>query len=466
MTMGERRAATTTLVLACTAQFLVLFDTSVMTVALPSIRTDLRVEPGSLQWVVNGYTLTFAGLLLLGGRLADVHSHRRVFLGGLAVFTLTSLLGGLATSPAVLIAARTGQGAGAAVLAPLAITMLTTTFPEGPRRTRALTVAMAMALVGGASGNLLGGVLTELLTWRSVLLINVPIGIPVSILAAHALNRSTAPNGRRVRLDLPGAFLATVGLTTLTFGVSQIHDHGWAGPTVFVTLVGGLVALVWFVALEVRFAVSPLVPPRLFRLPGIGWGNLVMVLAGASQVPVWYFLTLTMQHLLGYSAVQTGLGFMPHAAVMLAVTLRVVPWLMWRVPAKTLIAVGATIGAIGFLWQSRITPESTYFGGILGPAILTSVGGGLVGTPLTRTVTAGVEPSDLGAASGLLNTTRQFGGAFGLAVLITVTTSEAPTVPTTHYGDAFLGIALIMLGIAALAPLLPSVRDSQHAPAR
>ncbi|UJW29237.1 MFS transporter [Saccharothrix sp. AJ9571] len=459
---GKTGTATTALVLACTAHFLVVFDTSVITVALPSVRAELGFAPASLQWVVNSYTLAFAGLLLFGGRLADIHGHRRVFLGGLAVFTVTSLIGGLATSPAMLIAARAGQGAGAAVLAPLAVTMLTTSFPEGPRRTRALTISTAVALVGGASGNLLGGVFTEFLSWRSVLLVNVPIGIPVLFLAARVLARPAQTPWGRVRLDLPGAVLATAGLTLLTLGVSQTHEHGWGEAAVAVPLAGGLVALLAFVVVEAKFAASPLIPPRLLGLPGVGWGNLAMLLAGASQVPVWFFLTLSMQHVLGYSAAQAGLGFVPHALVMLVVGLRVVPWLMRRVQARVLIAAGAAIGALGFWWQSLLTPDSAYLGGILGPAVLISIGGGLVGTPLARTVTSGVGPLDAGAASGLMNTTRQFGGAFGLAVLLTVTgsgTSGTPATLASHYGDAFVGIAVFMLAIAVLTPVLPAMRD-------
>jgi len=461
--MQGKPAASTVLTLACTTQFLVLFDTSVITVALPSMQADLDFDPASLQWVVNSYTLAFAGLLLLGGRLADLYGHRRVFIAGLAVFTVASLVGGLATSAAVLVAARAAQGVGAAVLAPLALTMLTTTFSEGPRRTRALTISTAVSMVGGASGNLLGGVATEYLTWRWVLLVNVPIGIPVILFAARVL----APRDvlrDRVRLDLPGAVLATAGLTLLILGTAQLHAHGWSDPAVAVPLLAGLAALVAFAVVEAGFAPAPLIPPRLFRLPGIGWGNLAMLLAGASQVPVWYFLTLTMQDVLGYSAAQAGLGFLPHAVVMMLVGLRLIPWLMRHVQARTLTAAGGVIGAIGFWWQSGVTPDSDYADGILGPAIAISIGGGLVGTTLVRTVTSGVAPTDAGAASGLMNTTRQFGGAFGLAVLLTLTAPAAPATPAAladSYGGAFRVIALIMLALAALTPVLPVLRDTQ-----
>ncbi|MFT7837818.1 MFS transporter [Saccharothrix sp. BKS2] len=451
----------TVLVLSCTTQFLVLFDTSVITVALPSIQADLGFSPGTLQWAVHSYTLAFAGLLLPGGRLADLYGWRRVFLGGMAVFTAAGLVGGLADSAATLIAARAAQGAGAAVLAPLALTMLTTTFAEGHRRTRALTTMTAVALVGGAAGNLLGGVATEFLTWRSVLLVNVPFGLPLLVLAAVVL----APRGvvaTRARLDLPGAVLATAGFSLLTLAATRTAEHGWADPAVTAPLVAGSAALVGFVVVETRYAPVPLVPPRLFALPGIAWGNAAMLLAGASQVPVWYFLTLTMQDVLGFSAAQAGLGFLPHALVMMAVVLVLVPWLMRRVHTRTLIAVGGVIGALGFWWQSRVTPDSDYVEGVLVPAVAISIGGGLVGAPLTRTVTAGIPHADAGAASGVMSTARQFGGAFGLAALIMLTVPPAGAGPVelaASYGAAFRGIALIMLALAVLAAFLPALRD-------
>ncbi|WP_199930864.1 MFS transporter [Streptomyces sp. CB02923] len=463
--MQGRPAATTALLLACAAHFLVLFDVSVMTVALPSVQADLGFAPAGLQWVVSGYTLAFAGLLLLGGRLADLYGHRRAFFGGFAVFTVTSLIGGLASTPAMLIAARAGQGVGAAVLAPLALTLLTTTFPEGPRRTRALTIWTAVSLAGGASGNLLGGVLTEYLSWRSVLLINVLIGVPAVLFAARVLPHRDAVR-RRVRLDLPGAVLATAALTLLTLGIAQAHTHAWSAPDTAVPLLGGVIALAAFVFVEARCAPAPLIPPRLFGLPGIGWGNLAMLLAGASQVPLWYFLTLTMQDVLHYSAAQTGLGFLPHAVVMLLVGLRLIPWLMQRVQARSLIAAGALIAATGFWWQSGVTPDSDYLTGVFGPAVAISFGGGLLSTPLTSTVTAGVEAADAGAASGLMNTTRQFGGAAGLAVVLTLTTTDAHAAPAAladSYGNAFRAIAVILVALAALTPVLPALRDTRPA---
>ncbi|MEU8540539.1 MFS transporter [Streptomyces sp. NPDC048717] len=457
--MRRETTATTTLALACAAQFIVIFDISVITVALPSIQRDLGFAPANLQWVVSGYTLAFAGLLLLGGRLADLCGHKRVFVSALTAFTAASLVGGLATVPAVLIAARAAQGVAAAALAPLALTMLTTTFPEGPLRTRAFTIWTALGLAGGASGNLFGGVLTEYLTWRSILLVNVPLGVPVILVAARFLTRRDT-SARGVRLDVPGAVLATVALILLTFGIAQAHTHAWTDLATALPLLGGTAALAAFVAVETKLAPQPLIPPRLFRLPGVSRGNLAMLLGGACfHIPMWYFLTLTMQDVLHYSAVQTGLGFLPHTVVMLLVGLFLTPRLMRFVQPRILIATGALIAAGGFLWQSGITPSSGYGTGILGPAVLVSFGTGLVGTPVSTTITNGVASADAGAVSGLLNTTRQFGGAFGLAVLLTLTAThatDAPAVLADSYQRAFRGIAVILLALAALAPLLPA----------
>ncbi|WP_170814995.1 MFS transporter [Streptomyces sp. PKU-MA01144] len=457
--MRGRETPRTILALACVAQFIVLFDVSVITVALPSMQEDLGFDPANLQWVVTGYALAFAGLLLLGGRLGDVYGHRRVFLGGLSVFVVAGVIGGLATTPAVLIAARAVKGAGASVLAPLALTMVTTTFPEGHRRTRALAVWTAVSLAGGASGNLFGGILTEYLSWRTVLLANVPIGVPVLLFAARRLARRDGPR-RSGRLDVPGALLATVALALITLGITQARTHHWTDPAAALPVAGGSVALAAFVVFEQRFARQPLVPPSLFGLPGVGWGNLAMLLAGAGfHIPVWYFLTLTMQEVLNYSAAQTGLGFLPHTVVMLLVGLFATPRLMRYVQARTLISAGALVAAVGFLWQSGVTADSGYLDGILGPAVVISLGAGLVSTPLTTAVTSGVGSADAGAASGLVNTTRQFGGAFGLAVLLTATANDSADTPAAivdGFGHAFQGMAAIMLALAALATLLPA----------
>ncbi|MFD5249959.1 MFS transporter [Amycolatopsis sp. NPDC058340] len=445
--------------LACAAQFMVVLDISVVNVALPSIQRALGTDEAGLQWVVNAYALTFAGFLLLGGRLADLFGHNRIFGLGLVVFSGASLVGGLAGSASLVIVARAVQGLGAAVLAPATLTVLTATFTEGTARTRALATWTAVGIAGGTAGNLVGGVLTEYLTWRSILLVNVPIGAVVIFLAARFLGRDDGRERGR-RLDVGGAVLATTGLTSLTYGIAQARTYGWGGSVTIVALAAGAVAVVLFVVVEARFARAPLIPPRLFRSRALTAGNVAMLLAGGCLNPMWFFLSLYMQKSLRYTPLQTGLGFLPHTVVAIVVGVRVTPWLMRHVEGRALIVAGALIAAAGFWWQSRITADSGYLLGILGPAIVFSVGSGLLTTPITTTVTSGIDAADAGAASGLMNTTKQFGGALGLAVLVTVAGSDAdtPDALAADYGRAFLVIAGLLVAVAAVALTLPGPR--------
>ncbi|WP_280387528.1 MFS transporter [Nocardia wallacei] len=442
------------LAVVCAAQFMVVLDVSVVNVALPSIRDGLGFAETGLQWVVNAYALTFAGLLLLGGRLADLVGRRRVFLAGLGVFTAASLAGGLATSAAVLVVARAGQGVGAAVLAPATLTILTTSVGEGPRRTRALAAWTAVGLAGGTAGNLLGGVLTEFLSWRSTLLINVPVGVLAALAALRFVPRDRLrDNGSRI--DVAGAVLATGGLGALAFGVAQAATAGWAAPWTLGGIGAGLVLLAGFAVVEARVAV-PLVPLRLLRIRSVGVGNVMMLLAGACLNPMWYFLTLGMQNVLGYTALQTGLAFLPHTLVAVVVATRVTPWLMARIDSRVVIAAGGVLAAAGFWWQSSLGPGAGYVAGILGPAIVFSVGSGLLNTPVTTAVTSGVDTAEAGAASGLMNTTKQIGGGLGLAVLVALAVPAG--IGASAYGRAFEAMAAIMLAVAALAWLLPGHR--------
>ncbi|PZG34449.1 MFS transporter, partial [Spongiactinospora gelatinilytica] len=342
--------------------------------------------------------------------------------------------------------ARAGQGVGAAVLAPATLTILTSVFPEGPRRTRAITVWTAVSLAGGTAGNLIGGALTEYLSWRSILLINVPIGL-ACLAAAHLLPPGPDRRGGR-RLDVLGAALATGGLGALAYGLS-------GAPVV---AFGGLVLLGLFALVEARVARAPLIPPSLLRARPIWLGNVAMLLAGACLNPMWYFLTLSLQNVLGYGPLQTGLAFLPHTLLTMLVGLRLTPWLMRRTDDRVLIAAGALIGAAGFWWQSGIAPGQDYLTAIGGPAVLISLGGGLLNTPLTVTVTSGVAPADAGAASGLMNTAKQIGGALGLAALVTATGGRE-----IGYGQAFTAIAVMLTAVALLATALPKRRDASVA---
>ncbi|MFE1470512.1 MFS transporter [Nocardiopsis dassonvillei] len=483
------------LALVCAAQLMVVLDVSVVNVALPSIRSSLGFSATGLPWVAHAYTLAFGGLLLLGGRLADLYGHRRVFAAGLALFCAASLLGGAAPSPVLLVTARALQGAGAAVLAPATLTILTASFPEGRARVRALAAWTAVSVAGGAVGNLLGGALTEALSWRSVLLVNVPVGIAALAMTPYLLGRERhdrdpantgqrdrerhdrAPHstgspgrdprgrspgeGRGGRIDLPGAVTATGGTVALTYGLTRTAEHGWWDPAAVAVLAAGVLALALFAAVESR-APAPLLPPGLLRRRAVWAGNAMVFLAGVCfQVPMWYFLTFYMQDELGFGPLLTGLGFLPHTLVTMAVGWLVTPWLMGFVRARTLIGVGCLTAAAGFAWQAAAVTEQTYAAAVLGPAVLISVGGGLFTTPLTAVVTSGAAPGDAGAVSGLMNAAKQTGGALGLAALMTTAVSgHAPE--GEAYGLVFGLLAAVQLVAAALTPVLP--RETRRDP--
>lgn len=441
------------LAVACAGQFMVVLDVSVVNVALPSMRAALGFGASGLQWVVIAYSLTLAGFLLLGGRLADLYGRKRVFVLGLALFSLASLAGGAATTPGLLIAARAVQGLGAAVLAPSTLTILTTSYTEPAARARALATWSAVAGGAGAAGGLLGGVLTEYLTWRWTLLINAPIGAVVIALALRSLVESHGGDGRR-RLDLPGAVLATIGPAAITYAIGQAPIRGWTAPITLVALAVGVAGLVAFVLVE-RRSPAPLMPLRLFASRPLAVGTTMMALGGAAFMAMWYFLTLYMQNVLGYGALQAGLGFLPHS-VAIVVGSRVAPRLMPRLGERGVIVLGAITGAAGFVWQAQITPDSSYAAGLLGPGIVMCTGLGLLMTPVIATATAKVAAADAGIASGLLNAVRQVGGALGLAVLATIAATRH--LPADGYVLTYAGSAVILVAIVACAGLLRSRR--------
>ena len=405
-----RKSDTLVLFLTCVGQFMVILDVSVVNVALPSIRASLGFSLSGLQWVVNAYALAFGGCLLLGGRIADLYGRKRIFLLGLAVFSAASLVGGLAGTAGLLIAARAVQGLGAAVLAPATLTIVSTTFTDPEGRARALSIWAAVGAAGGAAGSLVGGVLTEYLSWRSILLVNVPIGVAAMVLAAPVLTESRGSADQR--LDVPGAVLVTLGGTLLVYGI----EHPWPW------LLTGFALLGLFLLVEARTA-APLMPLRLFRARGISAGTVAMLLMGAAFITMWYFLSLYMQNTLHYSALQTGAGFLPHTLAIIAGS-RSAPLLLRHVGTRTLIVAGAVVAAMGFVWQG-LTPAGGYLSTVFGPAILICSGLGLLMTPLTATVTSSAAPDDAGLASGLLNAARQVGGAVGLAALATALPQSA-----------------------------------------
>ena len=318
--MTDERRRAWTLVLCCLAQFMVILDVSIVNVALPSIAADLGFTPASLAWVVNGYTLAFAGFLLLGGRAADLLGRREVFAAGLGLFALASLAGGLAQSELTLVAARAAQGLGGAVVAPASLSILMNAFTEGAERNRALGYWGAMGAIGGASGALLGGLLTQALDWRWILFINVPIGIAGALAALRIVRTAGRDTGAARDFDLAGALSATIGLVIVTYGIVETESHGWGSARTLLTLAVGFALLGLFVLIEGRFARHPLVPLRIFRSRELSGANIVVFCLGAAVFAMWYFLSLYLQEVLGYTPIEAGLAFLPMPLTIAACT--------------------------------------------------------------------------------------------------------------------------------------------------
>ncbi|WP_443034292.1 MFS transporter [Streptomyces sp. BE147] len=442
---------------ACTGQFLVVLDVAVVNVALPSMRTDLGLSAAALQWVVNAYSIAFAGFMLLGGRAADIYGRKRMFLIGLGVFTAASLAGGLAQEGWQLLAARAAQGLGAAVLAPATLTILTAAVPEGPARTRAIGTWMAVGAGGGAAGGLIGGVLTDAFSWRWVLLVNVPIGAVV--LAGAALWLAEGRAGDRRRVDLLGAVLVTAGLASVAYGIVQTEAEGWAAPATLVPLLGGLLLLAAFVLVEVLTA-APLVPLRVLGVRAVSSANVAMFLIGSATFSMWYFMTVYAQNVLGYTPWLAGVALLP-TSVAVVIGSKAAPRLMASIGAKGLAVTGVLVTAAGFGWQSAMTVDSPYVTGILLPGILMMGGSGLASTPLAALATSGAASGDAGLVSGLVNTSRTMGGALGLAVLSTVAAartegSAVAAEVTAGYAVAFRTAAAVLLaGVVLMLLWLP-----------
>ncbi|MER7046665.1 MFS transporter [Streptomyces jumonjinensis] len=449
---------------ACAGQFLVVLDVSVVNVALPSMRADLGLSTTGLQWVLNAYSIAFAGFMLLGGRAADIFGRKRTFLFGLGLFTAASLAGGLAQEGWELLVARAVQGLGAAVLAPATLTIVTAAVPPGPARTRAIGTWSAVGAAGGAAGGFVGGLLTDLLNWRWVLLINVPIGALVLLGAALWLTESR--NGAARRLDLPGAVLVTGGLAAFAYGIVQTEESGWTAAATLLPLLGGLALLGLFTLVEARTA-APLMPLKLFRSRAVSAANVTMSLCGSASFAMWFFMTVYAQNVLGYTPLEAGLALIPSSvSVLLGSTLA--PRLMARAGAVNVAAAGALMAAAGFGWQSLMTVDGGYLATILGPGVLMMMGIGLAATPLAVLATSGADPGDAGLVSGMINTSRTMGGALGLAVLSTVAASR--TAGSADPADLVAGYALafrvgtgLLLACAVLSLLwLPRCAEQPH----
>ena len=428
---------------------MVILDVSVVNVALPSIQSDLGFSQIDLQWVVNAYTLTLAGFLLLGGRAADLLGDRRVFIFGIAAFTLSSLVGALANAQLVLIIARGIQGLGGAIVTPVTLSIIANAFAEGPARNRALAAWSAMGGVGGAVGVLLGGILTEVFGWRAILLINVPVGTIAAIAAFRLVTEHRERQAER-NYDLFGAATITAGLVVLTWAIVRTDVNGWGSAVTLVPMALGLALVALFLVHEGRWARRPLVPLRIFRSRTLSSANVVIFFLGASAFSMWFFVSLYMQQVLGYSPIEAGLGFAPMSAIVV-ISSTLAGRVAARIGAGRVLSAGMACVGIGLLIFSGVDLHGSYAGEILLPGLITAFGIGLVFVSGTVSAVAGVKRAETGLASGLVNTSRTFGGALGIAVLATLATARSSSTSAHGAAALVLGYQRAFLVAAAFA---------------
>jgi EmrB/QacA subfamily drug resistance transporter len=474
---SERDAATTSLssrrgvailLLLSLVQFMDILDASILNIALPSIKRDLGFSQQSLQWVVDGYILTYGGFLLLGARMADLLGRRLVLVTGLMVFAGSSLAGGLAHSSSLLVGARFAQGIGAAMLSPAALSTLTTTFRSARERHTALGVWGAVSGLGGAAGVLFGGVLTEAAGWRWVLFVNVPLSA-IAFAGAFALLRRDRIRARLAHFDALGAVLVTGGMLLLVYALVKAPDVGWGATRTIAELAGAAVILACFVVNELRVA-NPLIPLSILRIKGVAVADATQLVAAGGFVPMFFFLTLYMQTVLHFSPIQTGVAYLPLTGGFI-ISSGIASQLFSRVGTKPVIVAGAVIVAGGLYWLSRIPVDGSYVTDILPGLLVVSLGGGGVFVGVTTAANAGVGEERAGLAAGLLNTAQQVGTALGLAILSALATAHTHTLlrsgdetvaqAATHgYGRALLAGAGIVLAGAAVALLAPNTRQT------
>jgi EmrB/QacA subfamily drug resistance transporter len=448
------------LVLVCLAQFMVILDATIVNVALPSIQTDLGLSEANLQWIVNAYTLVFGGFLLLGGRAGDLIGRKRLFLAGLVVFTVASLLNGLAVNEGMLIGSRALQGLGAAFISPAALSIISTTFGEGTERARALGVWAAIAIGGAAIGLILGGVLTQLFSWPWIFFVNVPVGVVTFFLALRLVPESRDEHAHRA-FDVAGAVSVTGGLMALVYAIVKAETAGWGSATTIGFFALSATLLASFVLIELR-SKAPLVRLSIFRVRSLLTANVVMLLAASGMFAMFFFNTLYIQRVLGYGPLEAGLAFLPFTAgVMLSAGLasQFAP----RVGVRPVAALGMIVTAIGMLLLVRLPVDGSYLVDVLPALLVTSLGMGAVFMPLTLIATTGLQDEDQGLASGLFNTSQQIGGALGLAILSTLAASKTtsaggasdPEALVTGFHWAFGGgAAFVLAGLVTMAVLL------------
>ncbi|MGW7594344.1 MFS transporter [Streptomyces asiaticus] len=409
-------------------QFMVSLDLTVVNVGLPQIGSGLGFSEVGLTWVIHAYALTFGGLLLLGGKIADRYGHKRVMLFGLGLFGLASLVGGLAQTPGQLVAARAAQGIGAAAVAPAALALLASTFPGGKERVKAFGVWSAVNASGGAVGVLAGGLLTQYAGWRWVMYINLPMAAIGLALAWRGVAQDT-PAARRGRPDVLGAVLATAGAALLVFGVVRTDQHPWTSPTTLITLVIAVALLAGFIQVERTTKRDPLIRLGLFASRSVAGANFYMLLFGGAMASAMYFVSLYLQQVLGGSPARAGAEFLPFmAGVVVGSTLAVK--LGYRFAPRNMLITGGTLAALGYAWFGLMRADGSFLVDVLGPSVLASVGIGLCLAPAVSVATGGVAPHEAGIASGMLNSTRQIGASLGLAALGTAAAGRSGKSPT------------------------------------
>ncbi|MEU8523086.1 MFS transporter [Streptomyces sp. NBC_01216] len=470
-------AARPPLLLLCSAQFMLVLDFAIVNVALGAMQRDLGFTAGGLQWVVGAYALFYGGFLLLGGRAGDVFGRKRMFVTGLGVFTLASLVGGLATEPWLLVLARAVQGLSAAAVSPAVLAMIAGGFPEGPERVKAMGIFGAVSSAGFTGGVVAGGLLTEYLTWRAVMLVNVPVGIVLVALAARRLvadHRAT----RSASLDLPGAVLVTSAMCALTYGLTMASDRGWGSTPVLTSLIGGAVLLLVFLVVQTKVS-EPLVPLSIFRNRALSSGNGIAFLSGGVMSVSTFCITMYMQQVLGYSPLKASMGFFPQAFVVFLASLPVVK-LTHRLGARTVLIIGGVLLALGSGLLAQVTADSSYALGVLPGGVLIGLGVTVMMISTAIAGTSGVSGPQMGLASGLFNSSRQLGVGLCLALGVAiagVAHGAGAKIPVSGFQDAFwfttaISAAIVVVSVfglrrtavASAATAAPAAGGEQKAP--
>jgi EmrB/QacA subfamily drug resistance transporter len=442
------------LVIACIAQFMVVLDATIVNVALPSIQRGLHFSVSSLPWVVNAYTLIFGGFLMLGGRAADLIGRKRLFAAGIAVFSLASLLNGVAQSPTMLILGRGLQGLGGALLSPAALSIITTTFTETSERTKALGVWSAIAAGGGAVGLILGGVLTDLASWQWVFFVNVPVGVAALALTARFVPESRANVAHRT-FDFLGATTVTGGLVVLVYAIVKAQGYGWGSAKTIGLLAAGAALLAAFVAIE-RRSKAPLMRLSIFRVRTLAVADLVLLLVASGLFGMFFFASLYVQEILGYSPLHAGLAFLPVTAG-IVIGAGIAQQLIRRLGVRNVAVTGVLIGAAGLSVLTQLPVHGSYLGNLMSGLFPMSIGMGLTFVPITLLATGGVTGDDAGLASGLFNTAQQVGGSLGLAILATLAASQTSSLlhgPVSSAGMLAARVSGYHVAFAAAAAML------------